>query len=188
MKFGFIGLGGYLTASALLYTLSIGGSWAGESGPLGERPDRFELTAQAAATASESAESKAQASEGASEKAGRKAKSKNGGKKDSSRKGFTSKKDYKKPGEDTQVDFIDSEDGYWNSRGINDPTLTGSGSSLNSVMFESRGGRRVQALPAGLVHDSDVEVTGGQKTEVTINGRRVTEAEIEQKVSPEREK
>lgn len=174
MKFGFVRLGGYLTAAALLYTLSIGASQAGESGPLQERPDRFELTAQAAETASESAESKAQ-----SEKAG---------KKNKSRKGFTSKKDYKKPGEDTQVDFIDSEDGFWNSRGINDPTLTGSGSSLNSVMFESRGGRRVQPLPSGPVHDSNVEVTGGQKTEVTINGRRVTEAEIEQKISPDKGK
>ncbi|MBQ7503593.1 hypothetical protein IJT93_12930 [bacterium] len=175
MRFNFIRLGSYLTAAAFIYTLSLSCSWAGEGVSSQESPVRFELTAQA----SESASGKEAKADKSQKKAENKSKAK---------KGFISKKNYKKPGEDTQVDFIRSEDGFWNSRGINDPTLTGSGSSLNSVMFESRGGRRVKSLPSGPVHDSDVEFTGGQKTEVTINGRRIEEASDEQKVPSEQNK
>ncbi len=93
------------------------------------------------------------------------------------RKNFTSKQQrnkiaQKREGQDTQVDFIDSEDGYWNARGGNAPQFV-DGGSINSVMFENRPGRRVKELPSGPVRDSDVEVTGGKSTEITVNGRPV---------------
>ncbi len=93
------------------------------------------------------------------------------------RKNFTSKRQRNKmaqerEGHETQVDFIDSEDGYWNARGGNAPQF-GDGGSINSVMFENRPGRRVKELPSGPVRNSDVEVTGGKSTEITVNGRPV---------------
>ena len=103
--------------------------------------------------------------------------SKDSGKERKGRKNFTSKRQRNKmaqerEGHDTQVDFIDSEDGYWNARGGNAPQF-GDGGSINSVMFENRPGRRVKELPSGPVRNSDVEVTGGKSTEITVNGRPV---------------
>lgn len=99
------------------------------------------------------------------------------GKERKKRKNFTSKNQRNKIAtergdRDTQVDFIDSEDGYWNARGGNAPQF-GDGGSINSVMFENRPGRRVKELPSGPVRNSDVEVTGGKSTEITVNGRPV---------------
>lgn len=93
------------------------------------------------------------------------------------RKNFTSKRQRNKisqerEGSETQVDFIDSEDGYWNARGGNAPQF-GDGGSINSVMFENRPGRRVKEIPSGPVRNSDVEITGGKSTEIIVNGRPV---------------
>ena len=103
--------------------------------------------------------------------------SKDSGKERKERKNFTSKRQRNKMAQErkdreTQVDFIDSEDGYWNARGGNAPQF-GDGGSINSVMFENRPGRRVKELPAGPVRSSNVEVTGGKSTEITVNGRPV---------------
>ncbi|MGM9992862.1 MAG: hypothetical protein ACI376_08490 [Candidatus Bruticola sp.] len=94
------------------------------------------------------------------------------------RKNYTSKKRSSKKTSDrqdrnTQVDFIESEDGYWNARGSNAPQFV-DGGSINSVMFENRPGRRVKEIPSGPVRRSDVEITGGQSTQITVNGRSVT--------------
>ncbi|MGM9998515.1 MAG: hypothetical protein ACI38Q_03830 [Candidatus Bruticola sp.] len=100
------------------------------------------------------------------------------GKERKDRKNYTSKNKRSKSSSEhkdrnTQVDFIDSEDGYWNARGSNAPQFV-DGGSINSVMFENRPGRRVKEIPAGPVRNSDVEVTGGKSTQITVNGRRVT--------------
>ena len=82
----------------------------------------------------------------------------------------SSKKKYE--GE-AQLNFVESEDGYWNARNISDPAFTGNGASLNSVMFESRPGRKVESLPQGPVRDSDVEFVGGKSMEIVVDGREI---------------
>ena len=60
-----------------------------------------------------------------------------------------------------------------NARNINDPAFTGNGASLNSVMFESRPGRKVESLPPGPVRDSNVEFVGGKSMEIVVDGREI---------------
>ena len=99
------------------------------------------------------------------------------GKERKERKNFTSKsgkstKRERQRREGAGVEFIDSEEGFWNSRSVDAPLFV-EGGSVNSVMFENRPSRRVQEIPEGPVRESEVEFTGGKSTEITINGRKV---------------
>lgn len=99
------------------------------------------------------------------------------GKERKERKYFVSKKKTaenkaKAAEQDSSVDFFDSEDGFWNARTVNDPQFI-DGGSVNSVMFESRPGRKVKEIPSGPVRQSDVDIVGGKSTEIVVNGRQV---------------
>lgn len=76
--------------------------------------------------------------------------------------------------DDTEVEFINTGHGYINHRAVTDPAMGGS-DSVNSVMFENRRDRRseneVIKYPAKV---TEVEVTGGQPTEIIVEGKVVT--------------
>ena len=73
-----------------------------------------------------------------------------------------------------EVNFLNSEDAFWNARTVNDPAFRG-GDSVNSVMFESRPGRDIRYKKLENLHgESEIEFTGGgNNPEITVDGKTV---------------
>ena len=84
--------------------------------------------------------------------------------------------DQLKPGDqDTDVEFVDSEQAFWNSRAVNAPVYQ-DGGSVNSVMFECRvvrDLRRTEVLPPTRVEEVQVIGPSAPATVIRIQGRQV---------------
>lgn len=81
-----------------------------------------------------------------------------------------------KPGDqDTELEFVDSEQAFWNSRAVNAPVYQ-DGGSVNSVMFENRAVRdlrRTDVLPPTRVEEVRVLGPSAPATVIRIQGRQV---------------
>ena len=106
------------------------------------------------------------------------------GKERKERKNFVSKSQKEKQEQDAassyaEVEFIKSEDGYWNARCVNAPLFT-DGGSVNSVMNENKRSHRAKPLRTSPVRTDDVEIVGGKSTEITgLGGKAGSEDKSE---------
>lgn len=79
------------------------------------------------------------------------------------------------PAEDTEVDFVESDQAVWNARSIND-SIFQDGASVNSVMFEKkavRDLRRADFLPKTKVEDVQVKEPMTTPSVIRIQGKPV---------------
>ena len=79
------------------------------------------------------------------------------------------------PAEDTEVDFVESDQAVWNARSVND-SIFQDGASVNSVMFEKkavRDLRRADFLPKTRVEDVQVNEPMTAPSVIRIQGKPV---------------